>query len=144
MAERFADPGEIATPDSAADQGGGAAQDQGTQGEGDGKQPWHTDKRFREFATEAKAWKEFKAAGGSLEQFNKFKDDLAKYERGEHPNFQAKATEYVSQRDAQWKKALQDLGYQVWWTGYEVGTNAANYTKSTVEILINKGWVKGE
>ena len=40
--------------------------------------------------------------------------------------------------------ALKDLGYQVWWNGYDIITNADNYTKSTIEILINRGWVKGK
>jgi glucan phosphoethanolaminetransferase (alkaline phosphatase superfamily) len=41
-------------------------------------------------------------------------------------------------------RALQDLGYQVWWTGYEIDSDAANFIKNTVDILIRKGWVKGE
>ena len=46
--------------------------------------------------------------------------------------------------EAQLMLALKDLGYQVWWNGYDIITNADNYTKSTIEILINRGWVKGE
>lgn len=39
--------------------------------------------------------------------------------------------------------ALQDLGYQVWWTGYDIVTSAPNDTKTVLGFLIKKGWIKG-
>jgi hypothetical protein len=41
-------------------------------------------------------------------------------------------------------QGLKDLGYTVWWDGSKIISNADNYTKSTLEILVNRGWVKGE
>ena len=37
-------------------------------------------------------------------------------------------------------KALEDIGYWVWWNGYDVTSNVTEDVKSVVVSLIKKGW----
>jgi hypothetical protein len=39
-------------------------------------------------------------------------------------------------------EAYKDLGYQVWWNGYDITSNTTENVRSIVISLINKGWTK--
>lgn len=38
-------------------------------------------------------------------------------------------------------KVLRDLGYWVWWDGYDVISNSTFEVKKVVKSLIEKGWI---
>ena len=41
-------------------------------------------------------------------------------------------------------KAYKDLGYDVWWNGYDIISNTTENVRSVVISLIKKGWTREE
>jgi hypothetical protein len=41
-------------------------------------------------------------------------------------------------------KAYEDLGYNVWWNGYDIISDTTEDIRKIVISLVEKGWVKGE
>ena len=49
-----------------------------------------------------------------------------------------------SQQDECIMAAYKDLGFDVWWNGYDIISNTTEDIRKVVASLVTKGWVKGE